>query len=134
MIKPVKIPEGSVLPDYIEEIVLKFGLKGGMIFGIGGFEKAEVGFYDTSTQKYVVREYVSKENRVLEILSFSGFYMLKSDGKVFTHIHVVLGLEHDVLCGGHLIRGFVKPQIEAFFVEVGEDLKQEFKYRDVKHE
>jgi len=77
MIKPIKVPEGSALPDYVEKVVLENGLKGGMIFGIGGFEKAEIAFYDTLTQKYVVKEYVSKENKILEVLSLSGFYNRK---------------------------------------------------------
>lgn len=39
MIKAVKLEEGSILPNAIEEIILKEGLKGGFIIGIGGLKK-----------------------------------------------------------------------------------------------
>ncbi|MEO3993583.1 MAG: DUF296 domain-containing protein [Desulfurococcaceae archaeon TW002] len=131
MIKAVKLEENSILPDTIEKIVLEEGLKGGFMIGIGGFKKAEIGYFNPVTSTYVTELIDSGDEEIIEVVSLIGNYLLRSDGSVFTHIHATLSHRNLGVRGGHLIRGFVKPLIEVFFVEVGEELKKVFRHRDL---
>lgn len=131
MIKVVKLDEDSIVPDTIEEIVLKEGLKGGFMIGIGGFKKAEIGYFNPVTSTYVTEFIDSSEEEIIEVVSLIGNYLLKSDGTVFSHIHVTLSHRNLGVRGGHLIRGSVRPLMEVLFVEVGEELRKVFRHRDV---
>ncbi|MFN3268933.1 MAG: PCC domain-containing protein, partial [Zestosphaera sp.] len=88
MIKVVKLDEDSILPDAIEKIVLEEGLKGGFIIGIGGFKKAEIGYFNPVTSMYVTEFIDSSKEEIIEVVSLIGNYLLRSDGTVFSHVHV----------------------------------------------
>jgi len=127
----IKIPEGSLLPQALEEKIGELGLKGGLIVGIGGFESIELGILNPSTREYITTSYRSTEQFNLEGVSIVGNYFLRSDGKVATHIHVSVAPNERTVVGGHLIRGVVRPFLELFLVEVGEEVREIFKHRDV---
>jgi predicted DNA-binding protein with PD1-like motif len=57
---------------------------------------------------------------------------MRSNGTVFTHIHVTLSRRDIGVKGGHLIKGVARPHVELFLVEVGEELKKVFRHRDVR--
>lgn len=132
MIKAVKLEEGSILPNAVEETILKEGLKGGFIIGIGGLKKAEIGYFNPVTSTYVTEFIDSGEEGMIEVVSLVGNYLLRSDGTVFTHIHVTLSRRDIGVKGGHLIKGVARPHVELFLVEVGEELKKVFRHRDVR--
>ncbi|MEM0347214.1 MAG: DNA-binding protein [Zestosphaera sp.] len=131
MIKAVKLEEGSILPDAIERIILEERLKGGFMIGIGGLKKAEIGYFNPVTSTYVTEFIDSGEEGMIEVVSLVGNYLLRSNGTVFTHLHVTLSRRDLGVKGGHLVRGVVRPHIEIFLVEVGEELKKIFRHRDV---
>lgn len=131
MIKAVKLEEGSILPDAIERIILGEGLKGGFMMGIGGLKKAEIGYFNPVTSTYVTEYIDSGEEGMIEVISLVGNYLLRSNGTVFTHVHVTLSRRDLGVKGGHLVRGVVRPHLEIFFVEVGEELRKVFRHRDV---
>ncbi|MEM0475048.1 MAG: DNA-binding protein [Zestosphaera sp.] len=131
MIKAVKLEEGSILPDTIERIILEERLKGGFMIGIGGLKKAEIGYFNPVTSTYVTEFIDSGEEGMIEVVSLVGNYLLRSNGTVFTHLHVTLSRRDLGVKGGHLVRGVVRPHIEIFLVEVGEELKKVFRHRDV---
>ncbi|MEM1665513.1 MAG: DNA-binding protein [Zestosphaera sp.] len=131
MIKAVKLEEGSILPDAIERVILEERLKGGFMIGIGGLKKAEIGYFNPVTSTYVTEFIDSGEEGMIEVVSLVGNYLLRSNGTVFTHLHVTLSRRDLGVKGGHLVRGVVRPHIEIFLVEVGEELKKIFRHRDV---
>lgn len=131
MIKAVKLEEGSILPDTIEKVILEERLKGGFMIGIGGLKKAEIGYFNPVTSTYMTEFIDSGEEGMIEVVSLVGNYLLRSNGTVFTHIHVTLSRKDLGVKGGHLVRGVVRPHIEIFLVEVGEELKKVFRHRDV---
>lgn len=131
MIKAVKLEGGSILPDAIEKIILDEGLKGGFMMGIGGLKKAEIGYFNPVTSTYVTEYIDSGEEGMIEVISLVGNYLLRSNGTVFTHVHVTLSRRDLGVKGGHLVRGVVRPHLEIFFVEVGEELRKVFRHRDV---
>lgn len=131
MIKAVKLEEGLILPDAIDKIILDEGLKGGFMIGIGGLKKAEIGYFNPVTSTYVTEYIDSGEEGMIEVISLVGNYLLRSNGTVFTHVHVTLSRRDLGVKGGHLVRGVVRPHVEIFFVEVGEELRKVFRHRDV---
>lgn len=131
-IKVLKIPEGSSFPEELEREIEKLGLKGGMVMGIGGFESLELGILNPTTREYAVNKYTSTDNVNLEGVSIIGNYFVRSDGKIATHIHVSIATGRGSSAGGHLIRGRVKPFLELFLIEVGEEVRRAFVHRDVQ--
>lgn len=123
----VKIPEKNAIHDFLKEYVLSRGLKGGIILGIGGLEYAEIGYFDPISRKYVIREVRAGET-VLEVSSMTGNYLVKQDGTVSVHVHVTLATPGNVYAG-HLVKGIANPFIEAFLVELGNDVEKIFTHR-----
>lgn len=130
MIKAVKLSEGSVLPDALEQVILSEGLKGGLVVGIGGFKQAEIGYYNPITSTYLREVLNAEEGEILEVVSLLGNYLVRSDGKVSTHIHVALSVKDVGVKGGHLIKASARPYVELFIIEGGGDLRSAFPHRD----
>ncbi|MEM0015339.1 MAG: DUF296 domain-containing protein [Zestosphaera sp.] len=129
MIKAVKLEEGSTLPEALEQRILSEGLKGGLIAGVGGFRRAEIGYYNPLTSEFTREVMEAPENEILEVLSLLGNYMVRSDGSLSMHIHVTLGIKDAGAKGGHLIKAAVRPYLELFLIEAG-DLRQVLRHRD----
>jgi predicted DNA-binding protein with PD1-like motif len=126
-----KISEGETIPGAILERLRQFNLRNGFVTGIGGLEYAEIGVYNPATKTYRVFKHRSKGNGILEVGSLQGNYLLKPDGELSLHLHVVIGGEEGVFTG-HLLTGVVKPMLEIFAVEVDEDLSKTFTHRWLK--
>lgn len=129
MIKAVKLEEGSTLPEALEQLILKEGLKGGLIAGIGGFRKTEIGYYNPLTSEFTREVLEAPEDEILEVLTLLGNYMVRSDGSVSIHTHVTLGVKNIGVKGGHLLKAEVRPYLELFLIEIG-DLRHVFPHRD----
>jgi len=125
---PVRVGEGSIVHKAIEEAVKANELRGGFITGIGGLREAVVGFYNPEANTYV-QERLEASGEVLEVASLQGNYLVKSSGEVSIHIHAVLG-SRDRTIAGHLVNGVVKPILEVFLVEVGDEVRKTFMHRD----
>ena len=72
-----------------------------------------------------------KDSGIFEVGSLQGNYLLKPDGELSLHLHVVIGGGEGVFTG-HLLTGVVKPVLEIFAVEVDEDLSKTFTHRWLK--
>lgn len=123
----VKIPEKNIVHNFLKEYIASRGLKGGIILGIGGLEYAEIGYFDPASRKYVTREIKASET-VLEVSSMIGNYLVKQDGNVSVHIHVTLATLNNAHAG-HLVKGVANPFIEAFLIELGNDVEKVFTHR-----
>ncbi len=130
MIKAVKLNEGSILPDALERVILGEGLRGGLIVGIGGFERAEIGYYNPKTSTYLREVLKAGEEEILEVVSLLGNYLVRSDGSVSIHVHVALSAKDTGVKGGHLIKASARPYVELFIFEGGGDLRSVFPHRD----
>jgi predicted DNA-binding protein with PD1-like motif len=124
---PVKMPERSVVHDFIKEFILTHNLRNGVIIGIGGLEYAEIGYYNPSTRTYSIRKLNAGET-TLEVTSLLGNYIVKQDGSVSIHLHATLATQDNVV-GGHLVKGVVLPFLEVFLIELDEDLLRVFNHR-----
>ncbi len=122
---PVKVPEGADPHEFLRDFISKEGLVGGVIIGIGGFEKATIGVFRGDS--YDTMEIGAFPDHVLEVASLTGNYVVTKDG-VSTHIHVVLARSHGEIYAGHLVKARVRPFLELFLIEHG-DLTKIFDHR-----
>ncbi|MGC8954327.1 PCC domain-containing protein [Desulfurococcus amylolyticus] len=124
---PVKINEGDVVHRSIEEYIRRNSLKGGIITGIGGLMEAVIGFYSPESKTYLEKR-IKSSGSVIEVASLQGNYLVKRNGEVSIHIHVVAGFENTTVAG-HLIHGTAKPMLEVFLIEIGEVVGETFIHR-----
>jgi uncharacterized protein len=94
-------------------------LEAAQITGVGGFERATVGWFDRMTRKF--RHIPVDEPS--EVLSLIGDVAEGQDGPGL-NIHVVLGLSDGTTRGGHLIEGQVFPTLELVVTENPAELRR----------
>ena len=127
MIYAFKVPKGSSILEYLERAIRERGLKSGVILGIGGLERVELGYYSPEIGTYERAEYRAGET-VLEVTSMTGNYLVKQDGSISIHIHVNIATK-DYVKGGHLVNGVANPFLEVFLIEANIDLSIIFSHR-----
>jgi predicted DNA-binding protein with PD1-like motif len=127
LIHAFKVPRGSSILEYLERAIRERGLKSGVILGIGGLERVELGYYNPARGVYERVEYRAGET-VLEVTSMTGNYLVKQDGSISIHIHINIA-SRDYVKGGHLISGVVNPFLEVFLIEAEIDLSSIFTHR-----
>ena len=94
-------------------------LEAAQITGVGGFERATVGWFDRSARQF--RRIPVDEPS--EVLSLIGDVAEGQDGPGL-NIHVVLGLSDGTTRGGHLIEGQVFPTLELVVTENPAELRR----------
>ena len=94
-------------------------LEAAQITGVGGFERATVGWFDRSARQF--RRIPVDEPS--EVLSLIGDVAEGQDGPGL-NIHVVLGLSDGTTRGGHLIEGRVFPALELVVTENPAELRR----------
>ncbi|WP_406070907.1 PPC domain-containing DNA-binding protein [Micromonospora sp. NBC_01638] len=97
----------------------RYDLRAGRVTAVGGFQEAEVGWFDRQARDYrriPVREQV-------EVLSLVGDVAAHQDEPVL-HVHAVLGREDGSTVGGHLLSARVWPTLEVIVSEVAPDLSK----------
>ena len=127
MIHAFKVPKGSSILEYLGKAIRERGLKSGVILGIGGLERVELGYYNPARGVYERVEYRAGET-VLEVTSMTGNYLVKQDGSISIHIHINIA-SRDYVKGGHLISGVANPFLEVFLIEADIDLSSIFTHR-----
>ena len=94
-------------------------LEAAQITGVGGFERATVGWFDRATRQF--RHIPVDEPS--EVLSLIGDVAEGQDGPGL-NVHVVLGLSDGTTRGGHLIEGQVFPTLELVVTENPAELRR----------
>ncbi|RLI75478.1 DNA-binding protein [Archaeoglobales archaeon] len=97
----VRLEHGKELIEQILEFLNSHKIEAAFINGIGAVTTAEIGYYDQTKKEYIKKVV----NEPCEILSLSGNASVK-DGKIFAHLHVVLGYNSKIYCG-HLFKAKV---------------------------
>jgi predicted DNA-binding protein with PD1-like motif len=85
--------------------------------GLGGFQRATVGFYNLANKAYEPIE-VDQQVELLSLIGNVAIY----DGKPKLHIHVGLGYRDGHAVGGHLLQATVRPTLEIVFDELAGNL------------
>ncbi|WFE39859.1 PPC domain-containing DNA-binding protein [Micromonospora sp. WMMD998] len=101
----------------IGDALRRHDLRAGRVTAVGGFQEAEVGWFDRERGDYrpiPVREQV-------EVLSLVGDVAAR-DGEPVLHVHAVLGRSDGSTVGGHLLSARVWPTLEVIVTEVAPEL------------
>lgn len=95
-----------------EKFCNEIGAKSGIIGGLGAVSEAVLRFFDPVTKQYVDKTFTEQ----MEIANLTG-NISRMDGKVYLHIHIVLGRRDCTSLAGHLLSARLRGAGE-FFVEV----------------
>lgn len=82
-------------------------INSGFFYGIGGFLKAELAFYDLKTKEYKNKKIPGP----LEVVSLVGNVAQGAKG-VIVHAHAALGKKDFSMIGGHLVNAIVGGTLE----------------------
>lgn len=74
------------------------GIFSGFMYGLGGVQSAELGYYDLEQHQY----HWHKRSDVVEILSLQGSISQANDDQAFLHVHATLGTDQLQAIGGHV--------------------------------
>lgn len=85
--------------------------------GLGGFQRATVGFYNLDQQRYEPIQ-VADQVEVLSLLGNVAIY----EGKPKLHIHCTLSYRDGHAVGGHLLQATVRPTLEVVLDELAGNL------------
>ena len=91
----------------------------GTLYGIGGFQKAIVGYYDMNEKRYVPIEV----DEQVEVVSFIG-NVSAYEGRPRLHAHCTLGHRDGRTTGGHLLAATVCPTLELFVQQLPSQLSR----------
>jgi predicted DNA-binding protein with PD1-like motif len=80
---------------------------------IGGFERVDLGFYDTDAREYRHIPVSSQS----EVLALTGNIARTEKDEPRLHAHVVIGLADGSTRGGHLFANRVRPTLEVVVTE-----------------
>jgi len=109
---------GEEVMSTITAFATEQSLAGSSISGIGGFQRAKLGYFAWDQKEFIQNEI----DEQVELLSFQGTIAEGGDGSPTVHVHVVLGRSNATTRGGHLVEGIVRPTLEAIVVEMPEHL------------
>lgn len=95
------------LPEF-QEFLKRNRINSGFFYGLGGFQKAELAFYDLAKKKYLKKKFSGP----FEALSLIG-NVAQVEDNIFIHAHAVLGKKDFGTFGGHLISATVSGTLEV---------------------
>lgn len=114
----VALDAGEQVMSTLTDLATELSLIGSSISGIGGFQRATLGYFDAERNGFI--ENIVDEQ--VELLSFQGNIAEQDDGTPKIHAHVVMGRSDATTRGGHLVEAVVRPTLEAIIVESPEHL------------
>ncbi|MDG4797171.1 PPC domain-containing DNA-binding protein [Micromonospora sp. WMMD1082] len=117
----VAVDKGEEAVAVVNEVAKGAGVRGARVTAVGGFHRAEVGYFDRQARDYL-RIPVPEQVEVLSLLGD----IAEDQGEPALHVHAVLGRRDGTTVGGHLLRGEVWPTLEVIITEVGGNLTKRF--------
>ena len=108
MAKIHNLPRGADIHKAIIEIATKERIATAKVVGIGGVDRARIGYFNTRAKKYEEHDY----RGFMEVTSLLGNITSK-DGGPFLHLHGTFGRRDMSVIGGHLISARVMPILEV---------------------
>ncbi|MFF4888261.1 PPC domain-containing DNA-binding protein [Micromonospora chersina] len=101
----------------IGDALRRHDLRAGRVTAVGGFQEAEVGWFDRERADY---RHIPVPEQV-EVLSLVGDVAARN-GEPALHVHAVLGRPDGSTVGGHLLSARVWPTLEVIVTEVAPEL------------
>lgn len=104
--------DDDVIPD-LQGFFISERVASARLYGIGGFRRATLGYYDMDERRYVPIEI----DEQVEVVSFVG-NVTSYDDSPRLHAHVVVSRRDGRTCGGHLLTAVVRPTLELMLHEL----------------
>lgn len=108
---------GDDVMGELQRFVEEQNVMAAFFHGLGGFQRANVGFYNLANKQYEPIEI----DQQAELLSLNGNVAIY-DGKPKLHIHIALGRRDGSASGGHLLQATVRPTLEIVLDELAGNL------------
>ena len=112
----VRLNVGDEIVRGLLEASKELGVKGGIVAGIGGVDRAKVAVFNPETREYETTELKGFH----EVASLLGNISLR-DEEFFAHIHVTLSNGKKTVAG-HLVEAYVQGTLEAAIFELDKPL------------
>ncbi len=112
----VRLNVGDEIVRGLLEASKELGVKGGIVVGIGGVDRARVAVFNPETGEY---ETTTLEG-FHEVASLLGNISLR-DGEPYAHVHVTLSNGERTMAG-HLVEAYVQGTLEAAILELDRPL------------
>jgi predicted DNA-binding protein with PD1-like motif len=115
----LRLDGGEEIVASLKAFALRYGVKSGLISGLGAVGEADLGFFVRATGEYVTRTFTGEH----EIGALTGNFS-ELDGKPFPHCHIVIAGDDFVAHTGHLFRGVVTVTCEVQVVSDPEAMRR----------
>jgi predicted DNA-binding protein with PD1-like motif len=115
----LRLDGGEEIVASLKAFALRYGVKSGLISGLGAVGEADLGFFVRATGEYVTRTFTGEH----EIGALTGNFS-ELDGKPFPHCHIVIAGDDFVAHSGHLFRGVVTVTCEVQVVSDPEAMRR----------
>lgn len=93
----IRLEKGEELVAVLTGFCAQHDIKSGWVSGLGGVQRATLGYYNLQKQKYVYR----RVKDAVELVDLSG-NVAEVDGKPFLHLHAVVSDKNNKASGGHV--------------------------------
>ncbi|MDP8011204.1 MAG: PPC domain-containing DNA-binding protein [Thermoplasmata archaeon] len=113
-----KIEKDEDIFQSIENLIKKYGIKGGIIVsGVGMLKNFEIGYWNG-------KEYETKKfEKNHELVAMHGS-IAENDPKI--HVHVGLAGSDHIIIGGHLISAKADPMVELTIMDTGFSMQRSY--------
>ncbi|MCK9223710.1 MAG: DUF296 domain-containing protein [Candidatus Muirbacterium halophilum] len=113
-------PGDKVIENFTNFCIQK-NINSGVFSGIGAFNFASIGHYNTVTRRYTINDF----NEALEVLNINGNVTLK-EKLPFVHMHAMLSDKNMKVIGGHVTEAEVSVTLEVYLRVFNETLERRF--------
>lgn len=115
----VRLEKGEEIVASLTGFCAEHDIKSGWVTGIGGVQRASVGYFNTKRKKYVFR----RVKDAAELVSLNG-NVSQVDGLPFLHLHAVISNKNNQAHGGHVHHIIVAATVEIRIVPFSEQISR----------
>lgn len=117
----IRLDKGQEIMSVLRQFCKENNITSGTIQGIGAGENLNIGFFNTKTKQYEVKNIKD----CVEITSLLGNITLK-DNEPFIHLHITTADSFHSVSGGHLLSGEIALTGEIFIKPLNTKIKRVF--------
>lgn len=103
----IRFKKGEDFMAKLRQFLERNRINSGFFYGLGGFQKAEIAFYDMAKKKFLKKKFPGP----FEVVSLIG-NVAQGAKDIIIHAHVALADKSYKVIGGHLISATVKATLE----------------------
>jgi len=117
----LRVDRGEEVVEKIKEMCEKENIELAEITGLGAANSIEVGLFNTKTKEYKTKVLEG----MFEITSLVG-NVTNKDGEVYSHLHINISDETNIVKGGHLVKCRISATSEIFVRKINGKVGRKF--------